>query len=507
MKTPVKILMVFLAMIFSVSSGFGQNFSQKFSPGKQMTVKIDKNMLPAGFMAGLQWQKFLRQYRNNDKSTRSFTYHIDTAVVYSNFINPQRYVYFYDSAGNKVVSLVERLINEKWQYLSKDSATYDSVGNRLMTLSMVWNNGSWVNSSLSVSYYTLNHNVVDKINKTWLNDRWVPSDSTHYTYDENGNTVASFSAGWIDSTATWESKSFHLYSYDSVNNLKLSLFELWADSVWMDNQMVQYVYDSASNLIHGLVQNRGDTNWVNFYQEKYTYNSTRNRLSYTGQKWNDSVWINDQHYDYTYNNLNQLASGVGQNWADSVWVNFEKGQYTYDTYGGIETYLYQQWNDTVWENISLSQYNYDSSGNAYLGNYYSWDTTGSMTQNSDGVLQIFYNYSSAIAYFTGYQVEIKYNTPLSTGIGNLKDFVSQYTCAPNPAIDHTTIRLGLNTGESISLNLYSLTGKKVFTIYNGMLNQGSYRFEVPVSQLPSGIYLASLISGNHTKTIKIVVRK
>ncbi len=175
--------------------------------------------------------------------------------------------------------------------------------------------------------------------------------------------------------------------------------------------------------------------------------------------------------------------------------------------GGIETYLYQQWNDTVWGNISLSQYNYDSAGNAYLGNYYSWDTTGSMTQNSDGVLQIFYNYSSAIAYFTGYQVEIKYNAPLSTEIGNLKDFVSQYTCAPNPAIDHTTIRLGLDTGESVSLNLYSLTGKKIFTIYNGMLNQGSYRFEVPVSQLPSGIYLASLISGNHTKTIKIVVRK
>ncbi len=507
MKTSPKILMLFLAVIFFVPLGFGQNISKIISGNNNRPTKIDKNLLPAGFYAGLHWQQFVH-FRHNEKTAHNFTYHIDTAVVYSNFVNPQRYIYLYDSAGNKVVTLLEQLKNEEWADISKDSSIYDSVGNMVKTLSFTWNNGAWKNSSLSVNSYTINHNVVAKINKTWAENQWVPLDSTYFSYDINGNVVTLFKASWADSTSSWQNNLFFIYSYDSLNNLKLSLTDLWVDSVWIDKQMVKYEYDSASNLILGVVQQWGDTNWVNIYQETYKYDAERNRIAYTGQFWNDSVWGNDQHYDYTYNDLGQLTSGVGQNWVDSVWVNFEKGQYTYDNYGGIETFLHQEWNDTIWANSSLSQYNYDSAGNAYLGNYYIWDTPGNMTQNRDGVLQIFYNYSSAIAYFTGYQVEIKYNAPLSTGISNdLKDFVAQYTCAPNPVTDNATIRLGLDTRENISLNIYSLTGKKISTLYNGMLNQGVYQFDVPVSQLYSGIYLASLRVGDQIKTIKIVVRK
>jgi hypothetical protein len=354
----------------------------------------------------------------------------------------------------------------------------------------------------------VNHNIVTKVGKVWSNNTWIYTDSSHYTYDYNGNKVASFHANRDDSV--WVNKSFNLYSYDSVGNLQLSLNEQWHDSLWMDNQRVTYTYDSASNLIVGLIQNWGDTSWVNLYQESYTYDSLRNRLSYTGEIWNDSVWVNDQHYAYTYNTFSQLETGIGENWIDStsVWNNFEKGQYTYDNYGGIETYLYQQWkSDTVWGNVSLSQYNYDSVGNAYLGNYYTWDSTGNLSQYSDGVLQIFYNYSSDVAYFTGYQAIIKYNAPLPTGVGDVKDFVSQYRCAPNPAIDHSTIHLGLDARERVSINLYSLTGKKLATIFQGELNKGTYRFAVSTAQLPSGIYLVALLSGNHTKTIKLVVRK
>ncbi len=501
MKTSAKILVLVLCASFSAFPCYGQSVSLNSLQNNQ---KLLKSLLRAGFMARLHIQEFTKPFQN-EKSAHGFVYHMDTAVVYSNYVNPERYIYTYDSAGNKISSLVELTSNGKWEYLSKDTITYDSTGNPISLLSKAWDNGKWVNASLSLNTYTSNHNVVAKVNKIWLNDNWEYSDTIHYSYDFNGNKVSEFRAVWNDSA--WVNNSFVLYAYDSVGNLKLSLSEKWQDSLWMNTTKLSYTYDSASNLIRGLVQSWGDTNWVNVYQESYKYDSARNRISYTGQMWNDSVWVNDQHYDYTYNAERQLMSGIGENWNDSTWVYYEKGQYTYDTYGGIETYLYQQWvNDSVWGDVSLSQYDYDSAGNAYQGNYYTIDSTGNWSQNNDGVLQIYYNYGSAITYFTGYQVEIKYNAPISTGIGERKDFVSQYFCAPNPAVSYTTIRLGLESQERLSICLYSLTGEKLATIFRGELQKGTYRFKVPTAQLPAGIYLASLLSGNYARTIKIIVR-
>ncbi|NOX84563.1 MAG: T9SS type A sorting domain-containing protein [Chlorobi bacterium] len=509
MKTSIRILILLLAVNLSAFPGFGQNISQKSPPNKQIPVKINKNLLPPGFMAGLQIRLFTHT-GNNDKSTRDFTYRMDTAVVYSNGTNPQRYIYSYDSAGNKVSTYTELTTNGEWEYVSKDSATYDSVGNRLTSLSKIWKDGSWVNTSLSVYTYAVNHNVVTSVGKIWATDHWVYSDSSHFTYNVNGNKVASYGAVWSDTKSIWISSSFNLFTYDSMGNLKLSLSEKWGNSQWVNSQMAKYTYDTASNLINGLVQNWGDTKWVNFYQESYTYDSVRNRLSYTGETWNDSVWVNSQHYDYTYNKFGRLEAGIGENWNGSTWVRFEKGQFTHNAYGGIEAYLYQKWkDDTAWRNISLSQYNYDSAGNAYLGNYFAWDTLSqNWLQYGDGLLQIYYNYSSKIRYFTGYQVDIKYNAPLSTGVNDgVKDVVSQYTLAPNPAMDHTTVSVGLKAQGEVNLSLYDITGKKVSNVFHGTLSKGIHRFNIPTAQLPPGLYFVSFLSGKQAKTMKLIVRK
>ncbi len=506
MKTPFNILILFLAVSLSASVCFGQNISQKSPQNRQSSVKINKKLLPPGFMAGLQIQT--SHTRKNDKSTRGFTYHVDTVLIYSNTVNPQRYIYFYDSAGNRVLSYTELTTNGQWVYVSKDSATYDSVGNRLTSLSKIRIDGVWINASRSVSTYTVNHNVVTKVGKMWVNNKWIYTDSSYYTYDYNGNRVASYHAN--RNGFAWINNSFNLYSYDSVGNQTLFLSEQWKDSLWVDNQRVVYAYDSASNLIRGLVQNWGDTAWVNLYRETYTYNSVRNRLSYIGETWNDSVWVNSQRYVYTYYKFGQVETGIGKNWNGSTWVNFEKGQYTYDTYGGIESYLYQQWeNNSVWENVSLAQYNYDSVGNAYEGNYYTWDSLDrNWLQNKDGLFQIYFNYGSEKLFYTGYQVDIKYNAPLSTGINDrIIDNVSQFMLAPNPARDNTTLSIGLKAQELVSMSLYNITGKKISNLYQGILSRGNHRINIPTAQLPSGLYFVSFLSARHTQTIKLIVKK
>jgi hypothetical protein len=510
MKTRFITLFLFLALVSFGPTALGQNISTKNPSSRQALHAFYKKSLPAGFMSGLQIQQ-LTNHRINNKSSQVFAYRIDTAVIYSNNANPQRQINVYDSAANQLASYMQLLNNETWEYSSMDTSVFDSVGNRLVLINRTWADGQWQNASEQRNTYTDNGKVLSSVNMFWADDHWENSDSTSFAYNANGNKVASFHAEWSDTTSAWLSSSFHLYTYDSVGNLTLSLGEVWGDSTWTNTQQIIYTYDSVSNLKEGLVQTWKDTSWVNFYKETYTYDDFKNKLSYTGEIWNDTVWMNDQHYDYTYDAEGRLISGVGKNWNGTTWINFDKGQFTYDTYGGIETYLYQEWeNDTAWQNVSLSQYAYDSAGNAYEGNYYSWDTTGNdWSQNNDGILQIYYNYSTSVAYFTGYHVVVSYNAPLSTGVKNRKkEIVSRYNLSPNPAINYTAVSVELQSPEEISLDIYNLTGKKVATVFSGRLGEGAHRFTVPVTQFPSGLYFVSLLTATNqqVKTMKLVVR-
>ncbi len=507
MKTASKIGMFIALIICFASFAVGQNVLQQDRP--EAAWQADRaNTISGlnGFRAGLHWQWFVPSGQG-DKTAAAFTYHIDTAIVYSASSNPSRYIYTYDSAGNKILSRREALNNDTWTPVSKDSTVYDSVGNPLTILSKKWLDGVWENVSLYINTFTTNHNLVSKVGKIWSDNQWVPTDSTFYTYNFDGKKAAYYRAEWDG--VSWKNNGFQLYSYDSVGNLKLILFEKWRDSVWVDSQRILFSYDSVSNLTQGLIQDWGDTSWVNLYEEDYSYDSLKNRISYVGKNWNDSIWVNDQQYHYAYNKYGWLVTGVGETWMDSVWVNVEKGQYTYDDYGGLESYWYQQWkNDSVWENISLSQYSYDSVGNAYQGMFYTWNSIdGNWLQNQDGLLQIYYNYASEKAFFTGYQVDIKYNSPLSTQVEGVHNVVSKFFLAPNPATDYTSITLQLKEPQQVNVRLFNITGKKVSELFLGKLNRGLHRFRFSTVQLPPGLYFVSLVSADQVQTVKLIVKK
>jgi hypothetical protein len=504
----MKIFTRILFFVLSISLPF-LSYGQTIIPvraKKSTNSYFDKMPLPPGFRAGLH--PLVNQHvQKKEQILKGFTYHIDTAVIYSNYNNPKRYVYFYDTAGNQTITVQELWVNGNWENFSKDSAVYDSVGNRLALFAFKWNNGIWEKASFSHYTYTVNHKILTRVSKIWKNNKWEYADSTHFAYNFSGQKVSSYYATWNDTA--WLNNYFNLFVYDSVGNLTTSLFSQWNDSVWLEKQKVEYVYDSASNLIHGLILKEGDTSaWVNFYQEFYSYDKNGNKLSYTGQIWNDSVWVNDQRYQYDYNNLRQLATAVGENWNDSVWVYFEKGQYTYSDFGGIENFLHQIWKDTLWYNNSLLSYQYDSVGNAYEGNYFIWDSASqNWSQRMDGLMEIYYNYASAVRYYTGYQVKLIYNRPITTGITKKHQNILHLEVFPNPAVHHATIRFGLDSRKWVNVSFYDLTGKKLFTLFRGMLDQGEHQVAIPVSSLSSGIYFTAVSTGDFVKTNKLIIRK
>jgi hypothetical protein len=105
--------------------------------------------------------------------------------------------------------------------------------------------------------------------------------------------------------------------------------------------------------------------------------------------------------------------------------------------------------------------------------------------------------------------------PLSTsGIDSRRPDVEMtlLVAGPNPFSTHTTISLTASGSGAASLAVYDLTGRKVKTLAQGPLSDGTHHFTWDGTsdageKVSSGIYLLSLESRGHIRTRKIVLTK
>jgi len=80
---------------------------------------------------------------------------------------------------------------------------------------------------------------------------------------------------------------------------------------------------------------------------------------------------------------------------------------------------------------------------------------------------------------------------------NLRNF-------PNPFDLLTTISFDMKTYSRVSLEIYNLTGKKVYTLLkNEMINKGHHEFHFDSMDLSSGLYFYTLTTDNYTVTCKM----
>ena len=61
--------------------------------------------------------------------------------------------------------------------------------------------------------------------------------------------------------------------------------------------------------------------------------------------------------------------------------------------------------------------------------------------------------------------------------------------------------------SSLKLKVYNFLGEKVADLLNENKEQGSYKLNFEVSNLPSGIYIAKLETGSKVQTIKMSLLK
>lgn len=79
-------------------------------------------------------------------------------------------------------------------------------------------------------------------------------------------------------------------------------------------------------------------------------------------------------------------------------------------------------------------------------------------------------------------------------------------CYPNPAVDVANIVFDLENASKVSLEIYSVTGQKVFAVDKGQLVQGRHTVDVPVYNMESGTYYYSINANGNRLTKKMVIK-
>ncbi len=102
-----------------------------------------------------------------------------------------------------------------------------------------------------------------------------------------------------------------------------------------------------------------------------------------------------------------------------------------------------------------------------------------------------------------------YSSP--TGINDKEnEDVKTYSLSqnyPNPFNPSTTINFSLQKSGMTKLDIYNILGQKIASLVNENLSAGQHSINFNATNLPSGIYLYALTSGNYTVTRKMILLK
>lgn len=78
---------------------------------------------------------------------------------------------------------------------------------------------------------------------------------------------------------------------------------------------------------------------------------------------------------------------------------------------------------------------------------------------------------------------------------------------PNPFNPSTTIKFSIMENAKVELKVYDIIGREIKTLINGELNAGSHSIQFDASNLPSGMYIYEVRSGNFLQSRKMLLLK
>lgn len=161
----------------------------------------------------------------------------------------------------------------------------------------------------------------------------------------------------------------------------------------------------------------------------------------------------------------------------------------------------------------------DIYGNYYVGGYYlpgvykfdpAFCQSPQLIYSGNNIIYPTYDFSDNSLLVTFYHANTWARVPLSTGINDPKEYVSDfhlYQNFPNPFNPSTTIKYHLTKNNSVSLKVFDLMGREIKTLVNKRQKAGDYEVSFDGSEFPSGVYLYKLETNGLSETRKMMLVK
>ncbi|MBS1688849.1 MAG: T9SS type A sorting domain-containing protein [Bacteroidetes bacterium] len=92
-------------------------------------------------------------------------------------------------------------------------------------------------------------------------------------------------------------------------------------------------------------------------------------------------------------------------------------------------------------------------------------------------------------------------------VKNVTSNIGDISMYPNPAQSMANFDVKINQSASVSVKVYDMIGREVYSNNAGKLNSGKHTFSMSTNELANGIYIYQVIVGDETKTGKFNVAK
>lgn len=112
-----------------------------------------------------------------------------------------------------------------------------------------------------------------------------------------------------------------------------------------------------------------------------------------------------------------------------------------------------------------------------------------------------------ICSFDGNIYSLAYSDPTYVPGSTKPKEYGLYHNFPNPFNPKTTIIADIKEKGNVRIEIYSVSGEKIATLFSGILEAGRHRFTWDAENLPSGVYIYRMAAGNLDISKKMVLLK
>jgi peroxiredoxin len=107
---------------------------------------------------------------------------------------------------------------------------------------------------------------------------------------------------------------------------------------------------------------------------------------------------------------------------------------------------------------------------------------------------------------TNAKVAVQAALDVTTSVSSLAENVGVFENYPNPFRDETTIRFQLNKSGMVSMDVYTITGKKVLSLVEQTYPSGEHQVNISKGNLEKGLYLLRMKNESISLTHKMIIQ-